>query len=71
MYGRFLDASTHLYMRICPSIRQSVRRSVRRSIRWSVSTSRKVGKRAFPPLPTRPQLVTVYPALLAKKLKKN
>ena len=25
--------------------------------------SRKVGKRAFPPLPTRPQLVAVYPAL--------
>ena len=29
---RFLDASLHLYMRVCPSIRRSVRRSIRRSV---------------------------------------
>ena len=38
--------------------------SVRPSVGRSVSMSRKVWKRAFPPLPTRPQLVlAVYPAL--------
>ena len=35
----------------------SVRRSVRPSVGLSMDTSRKVWKRAFPPLPTRPQLV--------------
>ena len=53
----FLVADTQLYKSLCPSVRRSVRRSV--------NTSRKVWKRAFPPLPTRPQLVlAVYPALL-------
>ena len=34
---RFLDASTHLYKRVCPSVRPSVRRSVGRSVRpWCV-----------------------------------
>ena len=32
----FLDGSTHLYMRECPSVRRSVRRSVRPSVRRSV-----------------------------------
>ena len=42
----------------------SVRWTVSPSVRWYVSTSRKVGKHAYPPLPTRPQLVlAVYPAL--------
>ena len=27
--GAFLDAFTHLYMRVCPSVHRSVRRSVR------------------------------------------
>ena len=36
---------------------------VRWSVGPSVSTSQKVGKRAYPPLPTRPQLMAVYPAL--------
>ena len=40
-----------------------VRPSVCPSVGPSVSTSQKVGKRAYPPLPTRPQLVAVYPAL--------
>ena len=57
----FLVADKRLYKRLCPSVRPSVRWSVGPS----VSTSRKVGKRAFPPLPTRPRLVlAVYPALL-------
>ena len=29
---RFLDAFSHLYKRVCPSVRPSVRRSVRRSV---------------------------------------
>ena len=47
--------------------RNSIRGFVCPSVRPSVDPSRsswKVGKRAFPPLPTRPQLVAVYPALL-------
>ena len=31
----FLDASSHLYKRLCPSVRRSVGRSVRRSVRRS------------------------------------
>ena len=53
--SHFLVADTQLYKRLCPSVRWLVGRSV--------DTSRKVRKRAFPPLPTRPQLVAVYPAL--------
>ena len=56
----FLVADTQLYKRLCPSVRPSVG--------WLVGPSRSslnVGKRAFPHLPTRPQLVAVYPALLA------
>ena len=53
------------------SIRGFVRPSVGPLVRWSVGpsrSSRKVGKHAFPPLPTRPRLVlAVYPALLMKK----
>ena len=30
---RFLDGSTHLYMRVCPSVRRMVGPSVRRSVR--------------------------------------
>ena len=40
--------------------------SVRQLVSWLVGPSHsswKVGKRAFPPLPNRPQLVAVYPAL--------
>ena len=63
----FLVADTQLYKSLCPSVRRSVCRSVRPSVGPSVNTSRKVWKRAFPPLPTRPQLVlAVYPALLVK-----
>ena len=53
----FLVADTQLYESLC--------RSVGPLVCPSVSTSRKVGKRAFPPLPTRPQLVSVYPALFS------
>ena len=56
----FLVADEQLYKRLCPSVRPSVRPSVGPL----VSTSRKVEKPAFPPLPTRPQLMAVYPALL-------
>ena len=53
-----------IHSSVGPSVRRSVGPSVRRSVGPSVSTSRKVGKRAFPPLPTRPRLVlAVYPAL--------
>ena len=51
----FLVADTQLYERLCPS--------VGRSVGPLVSTSRKVEKRAYPPLPNRPQLMAVYPAL--------
>ena len=34
-----LDASSHLYKRVCPSVRRSVQRSVRRSVRPSVHPS--------------------------------
>ena len=37
----FLDASSHLYNRGCPSVRRSVRPSVRPSVRWSVTLSSK------------------------------
>ena len=45
----FLDASSHLYMRVCPSVRPSVRPSDRRSVRPSVrlpsvTLSLKTGK---------------------------
>ena len=33
----FLDASSHLYKRVCPSVRRSVHRSVRRSVGPSVT----------------------------------
>ena len=59
----FLVADTHLYKRLCPSVRPLVRSSVWPSVRPSISTSQKVGKLAYPPLPTRPQLVAMYPAL--------
>ena len=62
----FLVADTQLYKSLCPS----VRRSIRRSVGPSVNTSRNVWKRAFPPLPTRPQLeLAVYPALLNRWFK--
>ena len=38
---RFLDASSHLYNRVCPSIRPSVRRSVGPLVGWSVMLSSK------------------------------
>ena len=53
-----------LLLRTRNSIRGFVHPLVRQSVGRSVDTSRKVRKRAFPPLPTRPQLVAVYPALL-------
>ena len=40
IYLPFLDASSHLYKRVCPSVHQSIGLSigpsVRRSVRWSV-----------------------------------
>ena len=43
-----------------------------RHVGLSVSTSQKVWKRLFPPLPTCPQLIlAVYPALLNYKLQKK
>ena len=38
-FSVFLDASSHLYKRVCPSVRRSVRPSVRRSVRPSVRSS--------------------------------
>ena len=35
---RFLDASSHLYMRVCPSVRPSVRRLVGGSVTLSSKT---------------------------------
>ena len=45
----FLDATTHLYKRSCPSVRRSVRPSVRRSVRRSVCPVlfSKIEKRHF------------------------
>ena len=57
---QFLVADTQLYKKLCPSVRWSVDPSL--------STSRKVGKRACPPLPTRPQLAAVYLDLLLLSL---
>ena len=37
----FLDASSHLYKRVCPSVRPSVRRSVRPSVRNAFVRSEK------------------------------
>ena len=34
---RFLDASSHLYNRVYPSVGRSVRPSARQSVGWSVS----------------------------------
>ena len=56
----FWVADTQLYKRLCLSVRWSINPLVRPSS----SMSRKVEKRAYPPLPTRPQLVAVYQALL-------
>ena len=36
-YCLFLDAFSHLYKRVCPSVRRSVGPSVHPSIRWSVT----------------------------------
>ena len=52
----FLVADTQLYKRLCLSVGRSV---------GPTRSSWKVGKRAFPPLPTRSQLVAVYPALFS------
>jgi len=48
---RFLDAFSHLYMRVCPSVRPSVRGSVGPSV--SIKEVR-----------ARTHLMAVYPALL-------
>ena len=37
--GCFLDAPSHLYKRVCPSVRPSVRRAVGPSVRRSVTPS--------------------------------
>ena len=47
--------------------RISVTGFVRRSVRRSVMIKSKSGKSAFPPPPTRPQLMAVYPALFIFK----
>ena len=41
----FLDASSHLYKRVCPSVRPSVRRSVGPSVRPSVAFVSNTRKR--------------------------
>ena len=41
MIARFLDASTHLFMRVCPSVRPSVHPSVRPSVRHVLTKSVK------------------------------
>ena len=68
----FLVADKRLNKRVFPSVCPLVHRSVGPSVGWSVgplvSTSQKVGKRAFRPLPTRPRLVlAVYPALFLQQ----
>ena len=68
----FLVADTQLCKRLCLSILPSVCRSVCWSIRQHKSKSGKTSileyfqlrTVTFPPLPTRLQLVAVYPALL-------
>ena len=47
--GQFLDATTHLYKRSCPSVRPSVRRSVHRSVGLSVRLSRVIFERRIWP----------------------
>ena len=49
---------TQLYKRLCPSVRPLVGRSVTLEL--------KSGKTRISALPTRPQLVAVYPALFKK-----
>ena len=41
----FLDASSHLYMRVCPSVRRSVGRSVGRSVRGSRFRQKRENRR--------------------------
>ena len=48
---RFLDAPSHLYMRLCPSVRRSVRPSVRPSVRRSVGPSRVIFEQRKSTLP--------------------
>ena len=40
----FLDGSTHLYMRVCPSVGRSVRRSVHPSVRNPLFSTARNGK---------------------------
>ena len=65
----FLVADTQLYKRLCPSVRPLVgpwtrveKRGNERFRTFLVATV------AFPPLPTRPQLMAVYPALFLSSL---
>ena len=68
-FNVFLVADTQLYKRLYPSVRPSVRLSIRPSVPTSVrplvrnDRVKKWEKNALPPLPTRPQLMAVYPAL--------
>ena len=57
----FFVADTQLYKSLCSSVSWSVGPSISPSL----SMSRKVWKHVFLPLPTCPQLVAVYQALLA------
>ena len=45
--GLFLDASSHLYKRVCPSVRRSVRRSVGPSVGPLVGPLRLCKNRVF------------------------
>ena len=60
-HGSFLVADTQLYKRLWPYVGLLVGRLVRgdRVEKW---------ENAFLPLPTRPQLMAVYPALLTSHL---
>ena len=40
----FLDASSHLYKSVCPSVRPSVRRSVRPSVRYACAKTAVFGR---------------------------
>ena len=48
----FLDASSHLYKRVCPSVRPSVRPYVHMSVRMSITIKEKT--------PKSPEIIKLY-----------
>ena len=65
----FLDAFSHLYKRVCPSVRRSVGPPVHRSVGPSVRQSHTSWNHAKVPFLTKTTISTsenVYPALLSK-----